>query len=764
MASGYSTRLVVTGMTSAADAQRVEQVLAAVAGEGSARADPASGMVAVRHEEAVTTGELVAALEQAGFRARHALPGEGSPAYASSPWGVLRPAGRTPAQEVALYRLLSIAGLVVIVLIAFLPVQVFREDNVRMLAFVLASVAQTILGARFYAGAWRELAGRRPGTDFLIALASTAAYLFGVSVAFGQLTPYPKFDVLATLTVFGTPVAILTAVTLGRLVETMLMHRAGSALRALIELAPPTARVLRGTEERGVLACDLVAGDLVTVAPGERFPADGTVTEGRSAVDESVLTGEALPVPKDPGDLVLGGTINGNGRLVFRAEQVCSETALAKMVRRLSEAGQAHPTGARTGQRLSRVIVLGATLMAAAAFVSSYFYAVEGGARAAATDQALAVAVQDALFRAVAILLVACPWALLTAVPGAYAAAVARAAREGIIFRSGAVLEASARVRGAVFLRSGILTLGRPDLVRTVKADGAGLSDDEILVLASSLAEAAGYSLSRPLREAAAARALARREVSDGYYFPGLGARGRLVGGEELILGRRAFLAKEGVDVGPLSARAAELECAGLTVRFLAASGRTLALLAFSDPVRPGAAQVTASLAAMGVASYVLSGEAPTTVGVLAGQTGIAPDNVCSDVRPGERFARLKAIRERTGGILAVGNGEKDGDLLRTADVGVAIGDAEPSANTSLITLIGGDLHGVRRVLCLARDMARTARVNRALAVGGIIVGLPLAAVLVPKWVNPVQVVLATVLVALLVALNSYRLARESGK
>ncbi len=758
MATTFATRLVVSGATTAPEARKAEQVLAAVPGVDRAHADPVSRMVVVRHEEAVTVAELVAALEKAGFRARHALPGEGSAAYASSPWGVLRPEGRTPAQEVAVCRFLTVAGLLIVGLILALPVLVVRADHVRQLGFVLASVAQAMLGARFYAGAWRELRTRRPGTDVLISLATTSAYLYSAAEAFEWLQPHTEYNALGALTIFGTSAAILTIMVAGRLLETLLVHRTNSALRALIELAPPTARVLRGSEERQTLACDLVAGDLVAVGPGERFPADGTVVEGHSAADESVLSGEALPVPKCPGDQVLGGTVNGNGRLVFRTEKVCSGTALAQLVRRLSEAGRAQPSSALAGERLAQVIVLGAVLMAVAVFFSSYYGNVPG------TAAGRTLAAKAAMLRAVAILVVACPWAVLAAVPGAYAAAVARAAREGIVFRSGGVLEACARLRAAVFLRSGILTIGRPDLVHLVKADGAaGMPDDEVLAAASSLAEGAGHPLGRSLREALARHQAAPREVCETFYFPGLGAKGRLIGGESLVFGRRMFMAQEGIDLEALSARAAEMECAGLTVRFLAINGRAVAIMAFSDPVRPGAGQVTTSLSDMGVASYVISGETPATVQVLAAQTGIDHDKICAEVRPAERSARLRAIRERAGATLAVGQEDKDEDLLRSADVGVVIGAGVGSpAEAPLITLIGGGLQGVRRLLCLAREMVGSARLNLFAAVAFILIGLPAAAALVPAWVHPIQAALATVLMVLLVALNCYRLARRS--
>ena len=754
---GYTlvTRLVVTGMTSPAAARQAEAALAGLGGVDLVRTDLAAHLVTVRHGESVTSTELITALEKAGFPARHALPGEGAPAYATSPWGVLRAAGRTPVQEAAVCRFLSVAGLALIGSLLALPVFVAREDHVRLLGFVLASVAQAMLGAQFYAGAAQELAGRRPGSDFLMALASTAAYVYGVAVAFGALQPYQEFTPGSALRTFGIPTVILTAVIAGRCVELWLTHRASAAFRALIQLAPPTARVVRGAEERTVLACDLVAGDLVVVGPGERFPADGPVAEGHSAVDESVLTGEALPVPKGPGDGVLGGTLNGNGRLAFRAERVCSETILAQVVRRLSDAARREPAATRAAGRAARVIVLGASLAAAAAFVSSYY--------AAGAERRPGGPLEFALLRAVAILVVACPWALLAAVSGAYAGAVARAAREGIIFRSGTVLEECARLRAVVFLRSGNLTLGRPELSRLIPA--AGAADPEVLGLAAGIAGAAGHPMARGLAEAARARGVPEREVAEAAYLPGLGVQGRLPGGERLLFGRRVYLAQEGVDVGELAAPAEELEAAGLTVRFLAMGGKPLALLAFADPVRPGAAQVVESLSRMGLATYVLSSEASGTVRALAAQTGIPPENICAGVRPAERAARLRAIREQAGATVAVGHGIKDAELLSSADVGVAIGGgAEVAVDCTAVALIGGDLHGVRRVLRLARGMVRTARANLVAAVAFTLAGLPLAALLVPDRVSPIQVALVMVLVALAVALNSYRLARRSSE
>lgn len=763
MPASFATRLIVPDAASPESAGQAEQALAGLSGVEQARVDPATRLAIIRHDSTVTATELVAALERAGFSARHALPGEGSAAYASSPWGVLRPAGRTAAQEASRCQFLTIAGLVLIVGVLLMPALITRADHIRLLCFVLASVGQVMLGAHFYSGALEELLRRRPGTNLMIALASSACYLYGAAVTFELLrVPDEKFfHSKDTLLLFGTAPLILTVQAAGRCVELWLKHRAGSALRALIDMAPPTARVQRGDEERTMLSCDLAAGDVAVVGPGERFPADGIVTEGHSAVDESVLTGEALPVPKGPGDEVLGGTINGNGRLVFRVERSGSQAALAQMVRRLSDAAKAPPALAALGERMANFVVLGALLMAVAAFFVSYFDLL-GSHSGRMGSRFTAEAINGALQRSVAILLVACPWGILAAVPGAYAAAVARAAREGIIFRSGRVLEACARLRAAVFLRSGILTLGRPELSRQLEASGADASGN--LGLAASLADASGHPLARALREAAESHGAPLCSVSGAGYAPGLGSSGRDGAGRSVLLGRRMLLAQEGVDLGELAEQSAELEASGLTVRYLAVNGKCVATMAFSDPVRPGAGQVTASLSGMGVTSYMISGESPAAVQVLAGQSGVARENACANVHPGERLSRLRAIRERAGLTAAVGHGVKDAELLLASDIGVAIGGGTDAVSERTpISLIGCDLHGVRRVVCLARGMVHTAQANLTLAMAFPIIGLPLVAWLVPTYqVSPLEVAVAAVLTPLAVAVNSYYLARSS--
>jgi len=375
----------------------------------------------VRHESTVSVAQLIAAVEEAGFRARRAVAGEGSPDYASSPWGALRPEGRTPDQEMGLERALAVLGLGIVGCQVLAELLFNYKSDKAYAGFVLGTVAQAIMGGRFYAGAWRALRRRRLGVDFLVALATTIGYAYS---AFRVFRPDPGE------LYFREAAVILTAVTAGRWLELWLRLRSGRTLRDLVDLAPLSARVMRGGREVEVLACDLLPGDLTVSRPGERFAADGTVVEGRSAADESMLTGEALPMSKHPGSPVLGGTINGNGRLVFRVDRVAGQAALARMVQVVREAERTRPALARQAERLGFLVGPGALLLAAASFLGCYAAAEEADMRAA-------------LLRAVAVLAAACPWALLLAVPTAMSAALGRAARLGILIRSGPVLELS---------------------------------------------------------------------------------------------------------------------------------------------------------------------------------------------------------------------------------------------------------------------------------------------------------------------------------
>ncbi len=732
MTSGTATKLALAGLRSVADAGQVGNVISSLPGVFAVRVNLGTRVAIVRHEGTVTVAQLIAAVEEAGYRARRAVPGEGSADYSSSPWGALRPAGRTSAEVMALNRALAVLGLAVI------GGQVLAEMSFTWLAykgfgaFILGSVAQAIIGASFYAGAWRGLMRRRLGVDFLVAAATTVAYVYSVCRVF---LPNPG-DLY-----FREAAIILTAVTVGRWLELWLRLRAGRTLRDLVDLAPLSARVMRGGREVDMLACDLLSGDLAVVRPGERFPADGVVVEGRSASDESMLTGEALPMPKNPGSPVLGGTINGNGRLVFRVDRVAGQAALSKMVQMVRVAERTRPAMARRAERLASLVGPGAMLVAAAAFVGTY----------AASDRA---ELGSALLRAVAVLAVACPWALVLSVPTAMSAALGRAARLGILIRSGPVLEACTRLGAVAFDRTGTLTMGSPELVSVTAA--AGSTEAEVQTLAASLAYGSEHPLDRAISESTRAQGLELRQASEVVAVPGRGLGGRL-GAAEFLMGSRIFMDEQGVYLGSLADPSEELVSEGRKVLFLASEGKALGVLAFDDPLKPGASHALDRIQKMGVATWMISGDSASASRAAAVEAGIPVEMVSSEVKPEDRPMQIRAIRERHGPTAMVGDGTADGPALAEADVGMAVGcGAQVDIESADVVLVGEDLRGVLRALRITRRTMRAMRINFVWALCFNAAAVPLAAL---GLLSPAYGAVAMVMASLLVAANSYQLS-----
>jgi len=743
MTTGSASKLAISGMRNVSDAGQVETVLATLPGVYAVRVNLATRVALVRHESTVSVSQLIHAIEDAGYRARRAVPGEGSAHHASRPWGALRPQGSTPETEMQSYRALAVLGGAIVLL--HLGAELWlsgRRDHWAYAHLILGTVAQAIIGWRFYRGAWKELRNRRVGPHFLVSAATLIGYFLSASRALLEQTDLHFLSVSL----------ILALACWGRWMELWLGIRAGRTLRDLVELAPLSARVMRGGKEEEVLACDLLAGDLAVVRSGERFPADGTVVEGRSAADESMLTGEALPMPKNPGSPVLGGTINGHGRLVIRVDRVADEAALARMVEVVHAADVTRPSLDRKAERLAHIIGPGAVLIAIAAFLGSY-----AGSGGEGRDQGL--------LRAMAVLAVACPWALILSVPTALHAALGRAARLGILIRSGEVLEACARLGAVIFDRTGTLTLGRPDLA-SVEAS-AGRSEEAVLAIAAGMAAHSEYPLDRAICRAARARGTTLLEVTGTSKVPGKGVSGRM-GGEPVLLGSRKFMDEGGVYLGELADRAQEHSAAGRKALFLGIGGNAVGLFSFEDPLKPGADHTVDRIRRMGLAVHMMTGDSAAGAKAIGAEAGIPAAGVIAEVKPEDRAMRLRAVREKAGPTAMVGDGIADGTALREADVGMALGcGVHVDMKSADIVLVGQDLRGALRALRIARRAMWVMRANVYWSLCFNAAALPLAALgVLPSALGLLPAALggaATILAALLVAANSYRLSMRPG-
>jgi len=689
-AAGYpvleqSVNLAVSGMSCASCSGRVERALLGVPGVISAEVNLASERARVQVAAGTAgAGELAAAVRAAGYEAT--LPTEAGEAP--------RPA-RTSRDGLAA-ALACVLALPLLLPMLGMPFGVHAALPGWM-QLVLALVVQAVFGARFYRGAWHALRAGTGNMDLLVAL--------GTSAAFG-LSAWELAQGRGGHLYFEASAAVVALVRLGKWLEGRARRSAGEAIRALERLRPERARVRRDGTDHELPIAGLRAGDILVVRPGERVPADGMVQGGAGGVDESLLTGEALPVPKQPGSRVVGGSLNGEALLLVRATAVGAEGQLARMVRLVENAQAAKPPVQRLVDRVSAVFVPVVAGLAALTFLGWWL-----------TGAGLEVAAVDA----VAVLVIACPCALGLATPAAIMAGTGVAARHGILIRDAAVMEQARAIRTVVFDKTGTLTEGRPALVAVHPAPHVVEAD--LLRLAAALQAGSEHPLGRAVQARAAG--LDIPHATDVRALPGRGLEGTAEG-HALLLGSRRLMDETGVGTAPLAAEAAGLEAAGRTVSFLAADGRLLGLLGFGDAIKHGAAEVVAALRARGLRVVLLTGDNQGAADAAARALGI--DEVQAQALPEDKVNRVAALR-RHGPVAMVGDGVNDAPALAAADLGLAMATGtDVAAAAAGITLMRGDPALVPAALDIAARTYRRIRQGLFWAFAYNVVGIPLAA------------------------------------
>jgi Cu+-exporting ATPase len=535
---------------------------------------------------------------------------------------------------------------------------------------------------------------------------------------------------------FESAAMIVTLVLLGQVLELRARARTGAALRALMDLAPATARRLAddGTEHEVPLG-DVQAGDRLRARPGERIPVDGEVIEGRSAVDESMLTGESLPVDKGPGDPLTGGTLNGQGSLVLRATRVGAESAVARIVRAVAEAQRSRAPVQALADRVSAWFVPAVVLIALLA---------AGAWAGVGPEPRLA----HALVIAVSTLIVACPCALGLATPMSITVALGRGAQAGVLFRDAAALEALDRVDTVVLDKTGTLTQGRPEVATVIPVDG--VPEAELLRYAASLEQASEHPL---------ASAIVRRAQSMGlrlgrsYGFearPGAGASG-VVQMRRVLVGSARLMRDDGVDVGALEREADRLRELGQSTVFVAVDGLPIGVIGIADPLKADGWETVQALKRMGLSVVLLSGDHAASVRTVAGLVGI--DSFHADVLPEGKAEVVRRLREEGACVAMVGDGINDAPALAAADVGIAMGSGTDVArHVAGVTLIGAGLAGLLRAFRLAEATSSNVRQNLLLAFGYNAVAVPVAAGVLYPWTG---LMLAPALAAAAMSLSS---------
>jgi Cu+-exporting ATPase len=644
-----------------------------------------------------------------------------------------------------------------LVLVAMAPMlgwapTVLHHPALAWLELLLATPVVLWGGAPFFQRGWASLRTRHLNMFSLIALGSGAAYAYSLVAALapdvfpasfrahgGRLPLY-----------FEAAAVIVTLVLLGQVLELRARQSTGAAIRALLALAPPRARRLAadGLEEDVELA-DVRVGDRLRVRPGEKVPVDGAVLEGRSAVDESLVTGEPIPVEKLPGAAVIGGSLNQGGSFVMRAERVGSDTLLAQIVRRVSEAQRSRAPIQRLADSVSARFVPAVIAVALLSFAAWAWLGPEPR-------------LPHALVNAVAVLIIACPCALGLATPMSIAVATGRGAALGVLFRDAAALERLREVDLLLLDKTGTLTEGRPALVSLVPAPGFG--ESELLALAAGLERGSEHPLASAVLAGAEARGVAPAAAEQFESRAGRGVLGR-VAGRRVALGNAALLAEEGVAPGALAERAEALRGEGQTVTFVAVDGRIAGVLGIADPEKATAPAALAALRAEGLEPAMLSGDARTTALAVARRLGI--EQVEAEVLP-EQKAEVVQRWMRAGRVVAMaGDGVNDAPALAAADVGIAMGTGTDVAmQTAAVTLVRGDLRGIVRARRLSVATVRNIRQNLFFAFVYNLLGVPVAAgVLYPftgMLLSPMLAAAAMSLSSVSVIANALRLRRAA--
>ncbi len=618
----------------------------------------------------------------------------------------------------------------------------------RWLELVLATPVVLWAGAVFFQRGWRSVRTWNLNMFTLIAIGVGTAYAYSVmATVFPEVLPATFRDASGQVGVYFEVAAVITVlVLLGQVLELRAREKTGGALRALLDLAPPTARrILPGGGEEEVALGLVQHGDRLRVRPGGKVPVDGEIVEGRSSVDESMVTGESIPVQKSAGDKVIGGTINGTGSFVLRAERVGRETLLAQIVQMVAEAQRSRAPIQRLADRVSGWFVPAVVAIAAISFA---VWALWGPAPAIA----------HALVASVAVLIIACPCALGLATPMSIQVGVGRGAQAGVLIKNAEALERFQKVDTLVMDKTGTLTVGRPRL-QAVETDGR-LGGDELLRLAASLERASEHPLAAAIVEAAESRGLKMAGV-EGFDAPtGLGVVGT-VEGRAVALGNARLLETLGVLAGAFAERAQARRRNGETVMFVAVDGAVAGIVAVADPIKDTTPQAIADLRADGIRIVMLTGDNRITAEAVARKLGI--DEVEAEVLPQQKGEIVRKLRAEGRVVAMAGDGVNDAPALAEADVGIAMGTGTDVAIQSAgITLVKGDLSGIVRARHLSRAVMRNIRQNLFLAFVYNSLGVPVAAgVLYPFFgllLSPIIAAAAMSLSSLSVVGNALRL------
>ena len=740
-ANTRTTRIPVSGMTCAACQSRVQRTLQKQPGVSDATVNLMMGNATVTYDPATVSPEaLVAAIRDTGYGAE--IPSADRSAFEEQ-----EARDSATAEEFKELRLKAIAsGVIGLGAMAAMP-WMHHYPWAPWALLVLTTGVMLTAGRHFYTRAWSALRHRAADMNTLISVGTGAAYVYSL---IATVTPsfFTSRGVPADV-YYEAVILIIAFILTGNAFEARAKRNTAVALRALVHLQPKSARLIRDGAEKEVGIEHVLAGDVVVVRPGERIPVDGLVLQGAGAVDESMLTGESLPVAKQVGDRVIGGTINGTGAYRITATTIGSDSVLAQIVRLMRDAQGSRAPIQHLADRISAIFVPTVMVLAVVTFIAWYFLA-----ETAPVVRGFAAAVS--------VLIIACPCAMGLAVPTAVMVATGKGAELGILIKGGEALQRAGDVRTVVLDKTGTVTEGKPSVTDLVLAPGSTLTDATLLHLIASLENSSEHPLASAIVRHALDRGLTLAVPAAFESVTGRGAIG-VVDGVALTVGNAALMADYAIDIAPLTDIAERLAGEGRTPMYAAADGALAGLIAVADPIKPTSREAIAKLHAMGLEVVMLTGDSQRTADAIARAAGV--DHVVAGVLPDGKVAEIKRLQAEGKVVAMVGDGINDAPALAQADVGMAIGTGtDVAVEAGDVVLMRGDLRTAVQAIQLSRRTMRTMKENLFWAFIYNVIGIPVAAgVLYPAFgvmLSPVIASAAMAFSSVSVVGNSLRLRR----
>jgi Cu+-exporting ATPase len=732
--------LPVEGMTCASCVARVEKTLKKIDGVQVANVNLATEAVELSFDPARTSLDVLAkAVDGAGYKlVLPAIPSESSIGFEQKQ---LSEGSQKSYRQLKREFFFSLTLAIPILLVNMLSMTAWfmshiplSMDEVNKLLLILTTPVMIVSGKRFFRPAWKLAQHFAADMNTLVAVGTGAAFLYSAAIVL-----FPRWFPSGTNlhdVYFDSAAVIITLILMGRMLEARAKHKASDSIKLLLGLQPKTARIIKDNKEIEIPIADVAVGDVVIVRPGERIPVDGVILKGNSSVDESMVSGESIPVEKTIGDKVIGGTINKNGSFEFRAAAVGADTVVAHIAKLVEEAQGSKAPIQHLVDKIASVFVPVVMMIALAAFGIWYV---------------LGVGFAAALMNAIAVLVIACPCALGLATPTAIMVGTGRGASLGVLIKNAESLERAHKINTIVFDKTGTITSGTPSVTDIQGFNGA--DEQTVLRLAASLEKKSEHPLGTAIVREAKNRSLVLEEADSFHSHTGFGVEGT-VKGRRAVVGSEKMMRDASIDTAPASSAILHFSGQGKTPILVAADGKLVGMIAVADTLRPASNKTAAELKEMGFELVLLTGDNSRTAHAIAAQAGI--EHVFAEVLPQEKAAKIQELQSMGKIVAMVGDGMNDAPSLAQADVGIAVGTGTDIAmETADITLMKSDLRGVLRAIRLSRKTMRTIKQNLFWAFVYNSIGIPLAAM---GMLNPMFAAGAMALSSVSVVTNSLRL------